>query len=58
MKCASCKKTLTKDMQTEYSEFCSEAFCSTDCGINYITNYCRLLPAPLAEIKKYMKATI
>lgn len=52
MICASCKKTLTSDMETEFSKTCDKAFCSADCGINYITNFCRLLPMPLSEIKR------
>lgn len=52
MKCDGCDKIITKDMNLEYSKTLSKLFCSYDCAIDYIANYCRLIPITYGDALK------
>ncbi len=52
MKCKRCKKILTKDMELEYSQHCTELFCSPDCAMDYYFNYLESKPVSFTEARE------
>ncbi|MGG3012268.1 hypothetical protein ABEO98_22640 [Brevibacillus parabrevis] len=49
LKCRSCKKDLTMEMEIEYSQFITEFFCGPDCATNHYFDYMQSTPVDLED---------
>lgn len=54
LKCRSCKKELTDDMEIEFSWHLTEFFCGPDCATDHFFEYMRSSPLDWAD-KQFFK---
>ena len=52
MKCSNCNKTLTKEMEIEYSAWLTEYFCSPNCAEDKYFDYMLSVPIDFENLPK------